>query len=328
MLVPLAGPVYYPQTPYLCTLFYHMSRLPIIAYFRFIFCFAVIAVTLASCEKEVHITLASSPAQVVVQGAVETGQPPYVFLTSTISFFSKIDLTTLQNSFLHDAIITVSDGSDTITLKEYAFDTGGTAKFYIYSIDTSTPVSSWMVGEEEKFYTLTINYDGKIYSAVTKIPRPKGIDSMWFAQPLYANSKTPDSAKQLFANYTDPDTPGNYVRYFTRRNSEQFYPSDQFNDEVVNGKLLTQIPLVAGFEQTETVNADSMYYFYAGDTVTLKWCEIDHKVYDFWNSFSYALNASGNPFASPINLKTNISNGGLGVWAGYGATETTIVVPH
>jgi hypothetical protein len=282
---------------------------------------------LVSCEKEVHIHLAGSPTQLVVQGAVETGQPPYVFLTSTIGFFSTVDLATLEASFLHGAIITVSNGTKTITLKEYSFDTGSGNKFYIYSVDTAALATDFMLGEVGKFYSLSITYNGKTYTSITKIPAPKGIDSMWFDIPLSANSKIPPNAKQLFVNYTDPDSFGNYVRAYTQINSQPFYASDQFNDEVVNGAPLTNIPLYAGFDDVQNANQDSLRYFYSGDTVTLKWSEIDKAVYDFWNSYSYAANAAGNPFASPINLKTNISNGGLGVWAGYGSLFFTRVVP-
>lgn len=281
---------------------------------------------LTSCEKEVHINMSSSPSQLVVQGAVESGQPPYVFLTSTISFFSKVDLSTLENSFIHGADIKVSDGSKTITLREYTFDTGTANKFYIYTIDTAT-LGDIIIGEAEKTYSLTITHNGKVYSAVSKIPSMNGVDSMWFAEPLLRSPRTPDSAKQLFANFTDPDTPGNYVRYFTRRNSQQFFAGDQFNDEVVNGKPLTNIPLFAGFQNTGEMNNDSLRYFYKGDTVTLRWSGIDRRVYQFWNTFSYARSALGNPFASPINLQTNISGGALGIWAGYGNVEKTLVVP-
>jgi len=283
-------------------------------------------VSLVSCQKEVHISLASSPPQVVVQGAIETGVPPYVILTSTISFFSDISLTTLQNSFLHGANIQVSDGTNTITLKEYSFDTGMNNKFYIYTIDTAH-LTNLMLGQVNKSYTLTIVYNGSTYSSVTKIPAPKGLDTLWFGAPAQANSKTPDSAKQLFCNYTDPDTPGNYVRYFTKTNSEQYFPSGIFSDEVVNGKTINDIALYAGYPSSESAIGDSLRYFYPGDTVTLKWCEIDQAVYTFWNTEQYASSAAGNPFASPINIKSNISNGALGVWAGYGSILYPFVVP-
>ena len=281
----------------------------------------------ASCEKEVHINLAGSPPQVVVQGSIETNQYPYVILTSTISFFGSVDLSTLQNSFLHGAEMQVSDGSSSVQLREYSIDTGTNAKFYFYTIDTAS-LANAMKGQNGKFYTLTIKYQGVTYTSVTKIPYPKGIDTLWLGDPVFKRSTTPDSARQLFCNYTDPDTPGNYVRYFTRRNNDQFYPAGIFSDEVVNGKQIGNIDLYAGYEDSTNVNGDSLRYFYPGDVVTLKWCEIDKGVYRFWNTAQFAASAIGNPFASPINVQSNVSNGALGVWAGYGALFYTITVPR
>ena len=133
---------------------------------------------------------------------------------------------------------------------------------------------------------------------------------------------------QLFANYTDPDTLGNYVQYYTKRNSEQYYQSGLYSDALVNGETVKNIDLFAGYDDSLNANGDSLSYFYPGDTVTLKWCEIDKGVYDFWSSYIYANNSLGNPFASPINLQTNLTNGALGVWEGYGSAYTTVVVPH
>jgi hypothetical protein len=278
-----------------------------------------------SCEKTVHITLAGAPPQLVVEGAIETNVPPYVILTSTISFFSTLNLTTLENSFIHNANVQVSDGTSTITLKEYAIDTGNNNKFYVYSVDT-TNLSNIMLGQVGRIYTLTIMYNGNTYTSVTKIPAVKGVDSLWFGTPI--NSNYPDSARQLFANYSDPDTIGNYVRYFTQRDHEAFYPSGIFTDELVNGQLVKNIALYAGYLDSTNAKGDSLRFFYPGDSVRLKWCEIDKGVYTFWNSELFAQNSTGNPFSSPINVQSNISNNALGIWAGYGSIYYTLAVPH
>lgn len=283
---------------------------------------------LFSCEKEVHINLGTSPSAPVVQGAIENGLPPYVFLTSTIGFFSTIDLAKVEASFLHGAVIKVSEGTKTITLREYSFDTGKNGnKFYVYSVDTTLPFTDGMIGEPGKIYNLTITYDGKTYTSSTKIPNLKGIDTMWFDVPIFKRSTTPDSAKQIFVNFSDPDTLGNYARYFTRRNNEQFIASEQYDDQVVNGKKLTQIPLYGGLVRNKDMNEDSLRFFFPGERVTVKWCQIDKGVYNFWNTFAFAQNAQGNPFSSPINVQSNITNGALGVWAGYGSDTITVVVP-
>jgi hypothetical protein len=291
---------------------------------------ALSSILLTSCEKEVQIDLKSSPPQVVVQGSIESGNIPFVVLNSSMSFFSKIDLGTLEKSFIHNAIVTVSDGSKTVTLKEYTVDTGLSFKYSVYTIDTTNfNLNNLILGEVGKTYTLSVTYEGKTYTGVTKIPNPQGIDSMWFAEPLFAGENTSDSARQLFVSYSDPDTAGDCVRYFTRRNNDLFFPSENFNDEIINGKKLNQVGLVAGYQETSgtPISRDSLFYFFPGETVTLKWCAIDKGVYQFYNSLEFAKGAVGNPFATPINPITNMKNGALGVWAGYGVFEKTLTVP-
>ncbi len=295
-----------------------------------LFLIGLFVFTLASCQKEVHIDLGTSPKQLVVEGQIENGQPPFVLLTSTLSFFSSIDLSSLEKSFIHGAVVKVSDGTHTMTLKEYTIDTGSSgsaAKFYVYGIDT-TNLANIIIGQIGKTYTLTITSEGQTYTAVTKIPAPKGVDTLWFADPEFKSDKTPKSARQLFANYTDPDTIGNYVRYYTQRNGGAFFPVGIFSDEIVNGKTINNIALYAGYENSADAKGDSLRYFYPGDTVVLKWSEIDKGVYTFWNTDQFAASAVGNPFASPINVTSNISNGAVGVWAGYGSIFKTIIVPN
>ena len=290
------------------------------------FLISILVVISASCQKEVHIDLGSTPPVIVVQGQIQTNMPPYVILTSTIGFFSNVNLTTLQNSFIHNAVITVSDGTKTVSLKEYTIDTGANNFFYVYSLDSSN-LSNIMLGQAGKFYTLTIQCQGKTYTSVTKIPNPKGLDTMWFDKPLIKNTFAPDSAKQLFVDYTDPDTFGNYVRSFSKRNGEAYYPNGIYSDQAVNGLKIASIGLFAGYLDSTNVKADTLRYFYPGDTVTINWCQIDKGVYNFWNSETYASNTLGDPFASPINLVTNIKGGAIGIWAGYSSSFSTLVVP-
>ena len=276
--------------------------------------------------------MSSGPTQLVVNGQIELGLPPFVALTRSIGFFSKVDLQTLQNSFVHDAVVRVSNGSKEVTLHEYKFDStsrGTTASLYVYSIDITEPASQDFLGEANRSYTLTITTpDGVTYTSTTKIPNPKPVDSIVAVTPREKPQKAP-TAMQLIVYYSDPDTPGNAVRYFTRRNSEPFYPGPNsvFDDQIVNGTRNAQYPLQAGSARNNIDFSDSTGYIFRGDTVTLKWAAIDRGVFNFYTTYEYAIGTVGNPFASPINVQSNVSNGALGIWAGYGSTYTTIVIP-
>lgn len=297
-------------------------------YFLFLILVLAAIAILSSCEKEVKINLTTGETQLVVNGQIEIGQPPFVVLTKSIGYFAKVDLTTLQNSFIHGANVSVSNGTRSIKLREYSIDTAGTAKFYVYTVDTADPSAFSFVGESEKFYTLSIESEGKKYTSTTKIPAPRNIDSMTAIAPREPSAKAP-TAMQLMVYYSDPDTPGNAVRYFTRRNSEPYYPglNSVFDDQVVNGTKNAKFPLSAGSARGSADFSDSTGYVFKGDTVTLRWASIDQSVFTFYSTFEYSIGTVGNPFASPINVKSNVSNGALGIWAGYGSSYYTIVIP-
>ena len=288
---------------------------------------ALVLLSLFSCEKEVKINLESGDPQLVVEGAIETNLPPYVILTNSIGYFSTINLETIQNSFVHDAEVTVSDGSKTVNLVEYSIDTGSNgAKFSIYTVDTTQPFSTWLRGEENKTYKLTIKYNGQVYEATTKIPTPTPIDSVITAEPPFIPDGNLD-AKFIKIFFKDPDTLGNYIRYYTRRNDEPFYPglNSVYPDELINGTYF-ETTLSAGEDRSKERNFDSSGYFYVGDSVTLKWCAIDKATYDFWSTYEFALGTLGSPFASPTRVKSNISNKALGIWAGYGSAYYSLTI--
>jgi hypothetical protein len=288
-----------------------------------------VSVYLLSCEKEVNFDLGTSAEKVVVEGTIETGLPPYVFLTKSIGFFSKVDLSTLSNSFIHGAKITVSDDTKSFVLREYQVNNSG-YNFSFYTVDSADLAALAFRGTVGKSYKLKIEYNGKVYESTTTIPAPKPLDSLWAQAPK--PEEMPDdypNSMLLFARYNDPDTLGNRIRYFTKRNSEQFLaPYYSVNDDaIINGSQI-DIQLNAGFDRMDTIDFQTFGYFYKGDTVIIKWSSIDKGVFDFWRTLEFSYGSTGNPFAAPVQVTSNISGGALGVWAGYGNTYDTLVIPQ
>ena len=281
----------------------------------------------SSCEKEVNIKLKPGSEKVVVEGTIEVGQPPFILLTKTIGFFSRIDENTLADIFLHDAVITVSNNSQTITLREYNLNFGG-APYYFYSIDSADAQSFNFKGAFGETYNLKITYNGKDYTSSTTIPYCKPLDSMWAKAPIAEElPEGQPNAMLLYARYTDPDTMGNRVRFFTKRNKEGFLTSlfSTYDDNLVNGTTV-DIGISAGFNKSDSFDRSTYGYFFKGDTVIVKWSSIDKSVFDFWRTLEFSTLSTGNPFASPVEVSTNITGGALGVWAGYGSTYDTLII--
>ncbi|MDX5437010.1 MAG: DUF4249 domain-containing protein [Pontibacter sp.] len=309
-----------------------MKHLPIIL--------LLILLGLSSCEENLTLDIPEGEPQLVVEGHIEQGTHPIVVLTRSLPVFADVSAATLENAFVHDAQVTVSAGDKTYTLQELpsaafsmelkeqlAIQFGISEKllngssgfpFYIY---TTTELK----GELGKSYRLRISHEGKVLTAVTTIPNINPIDSLWTAPHPDPQE---DSLRVLMYKYTDPDTLGNSVRYFTKRNSEPFYPGllgSVFNDELINGSTIT-FPLDRGEPRGQKeINRDLYGYFGKGDTVIVRWAAIDLTHFRFWSTLESEQNSNGSPIGSPNTTRSNI-NGGLGIWGGYGVTYHGIVI--
>src|SRR5581483_1993706 len=238
----------------------------------------------------------------------ENDQFPVVVLSSSLNYFSSISPQELSNSFVHDATVTVSDGTKTSQLKEYSYYTDSGFILYYYSVDISDP-SSVVIGQLNKQYQLNIETkDGEEYTATTTIPSlTKTCDSLWWKQ---APNTEDTSLCIMFGKFTDPPGFGNYIRYFTRINNERFLPglNSVFDDQFVDGTTYS-LEFDMGWDKNsiDKPTADNGYgYAHRGDTVTLKYCNIDKATYTFWNTWEFAWASYGNPFSSPIKVLGNI----------------------
>jgi hypothetical protein len=275
-----------------------------------------------SCEKNIDFELKNADDVLVVDAQIENNMAPTVVLTKSFDYFSTISPQILVNSFVRNADVTISNGTLTHKLKEYPVALGAGYTAYFYGIDSSSPATAF-AGEFNKQYTLTIKAEGKEYTAKTKIPLlTKYPDSLWFKKaPL-----NPDTNKRvLMTRTTDPPGLGNYVRYFTKKNSGNFLPGENsvFDDAVIDG-ITYEIQVDPGVDRNNRISADSNF-FRRGDTVTVKLCNIDKPTYTFWSTWEFAQQSIGNPFSQPNKVLGNINNGALGAFCGYAAWYKTII---
>lgn len=281
---------------------------------------------LSACEKSISFTPDNVDPVVVVEATIEDGQPPFVVLSKSLNYFSEITPELLAGSFINDAEIEVSNGVLTHRLKEYSMNTPDGYTLYYYSNDTANPGTSFS-GQPGASYTLRINTGGKEYTATTTIPLlTKTIDSIWWQQ----STNNPDTTQVLLmGRASDPPGFGNYIRYFTRTNSEPFYPglTSVFDDQVVDGKTYS-VQIEKGVDRNEEIDFDTYSYFNRGDSVTVKFTNIDKATFDFWRTMEYSYSSIGNPFSSPTKVISNIKGGGLGYFGGYATQYISLVIPE
>lgn len=281
----------------------------------------IFSLFLFSCEKDIDLKLDPSENKLVVDANIENGRPPVVFLSKSIDYFSKITPALLSESFVHNALVSVSDGSQNVKLLEDTLvDITGNKIFYY-----TTPKGSLFFGKIGSTYKLNIQVGNELYTSATTIPEiTRRVDSMWWEKLPFSDDP---KASRVMITAKDKPGLGDYIRYFTKVNSGPFLPgfTSVYDDDIIDGKTYT-IPLEKGFDKNG-IFVDSLSYYKRGDTVTFKLCQIDKNTYEFWRTYEFSYQSIGNPFSSPVKIQSNISNNALGCFSGYAAQYRTLIIP-
>ena len=278
--------------------------------------------TLLGCEKDIDFNLNETEPVLVVDGEIESGKMPRVVLTKSFDYYKQLSVAELLNAFVHDASVTISNGQQTVPCIEYAYELFPGVSAYYYSPDTTLYYN--FIGTEETTYQLNIELAGKSYTSVTKIPALVNYpDSVFFKQAPF----NPDTTKRvMMVKISEEPGLGNYIRYYTKRNNEPFFPgfNSVFTDDIIDGSTFV-FQLEPGVNRNDFPEPGENF-FRKGDTVTLKYANITKPTFEFWNTWEFAQQSIGNPFAQPNKVLGNISNGALGAFCGYSTWYRTSIV--
>lgn len=299
---------------------------------------AVYCLTFIACETEFLPRDINLEPEYVVEGYLELGEqalPPYVILTQSKSFFSSLPINELENLFVHNAVITVSEGAQQVKLtelclndlplpiKKLAADRLGLnldslkINFCVY-IDVNGQIKA----EEGKTYKLDIQHNNHSIQAETTIAGYVPLDSLWWRD---APGKPVDTLLQLMTRIKDPVGKKNFYRYSCSINGSAFItPFSSVNDDaLIDGKDFEFRLLKPNFPG-EDFDQSNFGLFHTGDSVAIKWSAIDEAHFNFWNTLEFNQGNQG-PFSSYTTVDSNIK-GGLGIWGSYNSRVYRIKV--
>lgn len=297
-------------------------------------------VVFSSCEEEYTPESTGDGPKYVVEGYIEAGEDPfpsYVLLTRSFDFYGNLSPEQITESFVHDADVRVSDGTLEVVLPEicfselppeiqeevadqFGFDVDSLAIDFCVYIDVFNQLNP----QENKTYNLNITTDSHSITASTFIPPHVPIDSMRFAPPP---GDPNDTLAQLKCSISDPAGVRNFYRYFGSTNGENLETSfsSVVEDLFFDGKSF-EFQLYNPATTMSDVEPGEFGLYFVGDTMTIKWCNMDEPHFDFWNTVEYS-NANQGPFSSYTRIKSNIT-GGLGIWGGYSVSYYTRIVSY
>lgn len=324
--------------------------------FAFFLLFATSYFLLISCEEEYIPESVFDEPEIVVEGYLELGPnalPPYILLTRSFDYAESFGPDKIANLFVHDAVVTISDGNNTSTLTELCLADldnifpglkavvlqaiGFGSINGIENIDLCVYIDlSSIIGapsielKEGGSYSLNIEAEGKTVTAQTTIPRHIPLDTLYYVN--HQNFPENDSLVEFRARFTDPVEEANYYRLFTQRNSETRYAAGTrgtsgsvSNDKIFNGQEF-EFVIQRGQSATGDFDFDTFGYFSRGDTVTVRATSLDYEHFRFWQTLEYNTGSQG-PFGSYTRIESNI-NGGLGIWGGAVHDDYTLIVPE
>ena len=260
----------------------------------------------------------------VVDGFIEDGGFPLVMVTTTLPVSEEYrSLDDVRDCIARSAKVTVSDGENEVIL------TGMVNRDYFppYVYTTGN-----LRGRAGKNYSLKVEYHGMTATAVTTIPESVPLERL-----VPSRSDVADTLYSLEAVFTDNPRPGDHYRLFVYREGIDSTYRNAFlgvmDDSVIGNpapgdESLSGRPAVMSVYPPEPLKwATYTPYFVSGTRVHVKLCTMDDAAFAYWSDFADVSSFSRNViFTSNHNISSNIS-GGLGIWAGYGASTMVVDIP-
>lgn len=304
----------------------------------------IVLLAFQSCTKEVKIDIPGYTEQLVIDGYIETGQPPIVLLSRSKDIYEVTNLNTFLQGFVSGATITVSDGTTTEQLIEICTDNlppgFGPIAAALFGVSESqlsglhlcgyTTFNPAMFGQIGKTYELKVIFEGKTYTSSTELlPATPLVTTFWKPQvnlPNYGFS---------YAIVSDPPQKGDaYLWEVKRINIDSTgNPRDgRFKKTftpVVDDRIFNGLTFEFSYENPMSFNDENIEnkykgFYQLGDSVVIKFSKMDRGVFNFLEKKYMQIQTGGSPFSSPTNVPTNIKGGALGVWAAYSTWYDTL----
>lgn len=298
--------------------------------------YALLGLTLVlmfcGCQQEIELDLPDYQSKLVVEGTIENGQPAMVMLSKSIPYFSEINLNTLMSEVLVDGTkARVFVTSETGETEELRWQLSPDAPYYMAFI------GSKVLGKEQTHYTLTVEYGGKTYTAVTYIPKTFDLDSIGFD---HSAEVLADTMATIRVAMTDPADEENFYAFYCKVNCPTLHDRlwvcgmpVAFNDLVFNGMTFNYeisrygySVLMSGLLSEEDQQSFRRITFRPGDTVYVKHTQIDRHTCQYLMTAGAEAAYGSNPFLNPSPVESNFdSDEVLGHWSGFAAKVDTLV---
>ncbi|MFM9909701.1 MAG: DUF4249 domain-containing protein [Chitinophagaceae bacterium] len=249
---------------------------------------AILIISLfCSCEKVINVDLKSADAKIVIEGIIDnSGNPATVKITKSVPFSNSSSFPAIRG-----AIVTISDNDGN--------------NYSLTENPEGTYRNASLIGIVGRTYQLTVNLEGKKYTASATIPNPINLDTLLqdkiiITKPVLFVSAAFDDPKAIENNYQFIETVN------SKRSTTIFLLNDQFQD----GGTIT-------YEMI-----DEELKLKTGDTVEVEMQCIDKKIYRYLRGLE---DLQFNNTV-PANPESNLDNNVLGYFSAHTSQKKIIVI--
>lgn len=265
-----------------------------------------------SCNPDLDYTVKGYTQKIIVEGIVETGKHPEVYLSLNVPLWKSLDSASILDHVIRYAKVTISDGENTEILTSRWDKTHFPP--YVYK-------ATELVGTEGRNYSLKVEYGGYTVTSNTYLPVGTPIDSVSFGATATDTLVTMSVWVNIGSN------PERGFRIYTKKQKDKKY-------------IETPVVFNSGYTFTgrqrfnlspQPAVSDSSYsegqYFVTGDTVDIRICTLDRTSTDFFKELTIFSTRTGNLFLNEVKpLKSNISEPGFGIWYGNAVRNYRCVI--
>lgn len=247
-----------------------------------------------SCQKEIDVDLNETNPVIVLEGSYSSEDSLVTLKVSlTSSYFDANPSPSIDN--LSPAII---DGNGVSTP--------------LVSLGDGLYILSNYVPNYNSIYTLSVDYNGQIFSANSTLPSPVALEDITYEYtPGFFGS---GEGYIPYLNFQDPLALVNYYVVQLSLNEKNY---DGLSDFILQDDRLSDGNFVS-----RPLFSDPLYQL--GDTVGMELRSIDEFTYDYITEAQTI--ADGGSSAAPANPKSNWNNGALGYFSAYSKSNKSVII--
>ena len=306
--------------------------------------YSILAVlSFTGCVEEMDINVINPGGyRLTVDGVLSNEAPPYYFRIGKTAPFSAE-----YTEGINDALVIISDDSgirDTLVNHTYGeeddvtrgygdgdWDNPGYPDDSLIKFYSGFYKTTKIQGKEGHTYTLTVEYQGKVYEAKETMPFVTPIDSVWLKY-IKIESKNEYNLCP-YINFRNNLSEKNYYLFTFKRESEEtllFQGGKVWPFSILEDTHLPENVLNFNINDGETARGYQeglFFYFNEGDSAEVRLNTITKECYTYYSDLIQQMRFDGGAFTpAPTTPRGNISNGALGYFRVSAAYEKRFYV--